>query len=85
MEWGGCISLQKQPHPRRCRALPTATCAPVAACRSDAEKEAAIAGERRVGTAKSMRVGPAAARQLLGLLRSDDPDLKIRQDAGEGS
>jgi hypothetical protein len=32
-----------------------------------------------------MRVGPAAARQLLGLLRSDDPDLKIRQDAGEGS
>jgi hypothetical protein len=34
----------------------------------------------RVGSKSGMRVGPAAATQLLELLRSDNPDLKVKGD-----
>lgn len=47
--------------------------------RSDREKEQEIASLRNVGTATARRVGPVAARQLLQLLRSRDPDLRIRE------
>lgn len=36
-----------------------------------------------MGTATARRVGPAAARQLLQMLRSADPGLRIRE-AKEG-
>ncbi|KAL4434111.1 hypothetical protein ABPG75_000552 [Micractinium tetrahymenae] len=57
--------------------------------RSDKEKEQEIASLRNVGTATVRRVGPAAARQLLQLLRSSDPNLRIREPkegeaAGQG-
>lgn len=38
---------------------------------------------QRAGSSIAMRVGPAAARQLLALLRSDDPGLRIKA-GGEG-
>lgn len=56
---------------------------PSCICRSDREKEQEIASLRNVGTATARRVGPVAARQLLQLLRSRDPDLRI-WEAKEG-
>ena len=37
----------------------------------------------RVGSKSGMRVGPAAATQLLELLRSGDPDLKVKGEEKE--
>lgn len=37
----------------------------------------------RVGTATARRVGPAAARNLLQLLRCDDPNLRVKRDGKE--
>lgn len=48
--------------------------------RSDAATCKEIADLIRVGSKSGMRVGPAAATQLLELLRSGNPDLKV---AGE--
>ena len=39
----------------------------------------------RVGSKSGMRVGPAATKQLLELLRSEDPDLKAKGDEKEGA
>lgn len=38
---------------------------------------------RRAGGTR-MRVGPAAARQLLALLRSDAPDLRLKAGGEDG-
>ena len=48
--------------------------------RSDAATSKEIADMIRVGSKSAMRVGPAAATQLLELLRSDNPDLKVKGD-----
>lgn len=56
---------------------------PLPPSRSDADKESEIAGMARKGTARPMRVGPAAAKQLLQLLRSSDPNLRISKKAAE--
>lgn len=59
-------------------------CAPPLHCRSDKEKETELADMDRVGHARVKRVGPAAARQLLSLLRCDNPNLRIKAgEAGE--
>ncbi|KAI3434817.1 hypothetical protein D9Q98_002874 [Chlorella vulgaris] len=51
--------------------------------RPDVEKEKEIAQEMRVSVSAStkMKVGPAAARQLLQLLRCEDPSLRISKEA----
>ena len=51
--------------------------------RSDAATSKEIADMIRVGSKSGMRVGPAAATQLLELLRSDNPDLKVKGDDKE--
>lgn len=55
-------------------------------CRSDADKESEIkqmTRTRKNGGKDGMRVGPAAARQLLQLLRSSDPNLRISSSGKE--
>lgn len=55
----------------------TPSCSPD---RSDASKEAEIKEMTRTAISQGkagMRVGPAAAKQLLHLLRSSDPNLRI--------
>ncbi len=64
---------------RPARCCPPLASAPCPAFRSDREKEQEIANLRNVGTATARRVGPVAARQLLQLLRSSEPDLRIRE------
>ncbi|PRW57835.1 crossover junction endonuclease EME1B-like [Chlorella sorokiniana] len=54
--------------------------------RSDADKEGEIKQmerTRKAGGKSGMRVGPAAARQLLQLLRSGDPNLRISSSSKE--
>ena len=77
----------------QCSCLPPSACATAALCpflpcparlltwrRSDAATCKEIADMIRVGSKSGMRVGPAAATQLLELLRSDNPDLKVKGD-----
>jgi hypothetical protein len=69
-----CLSLLANHH-----ALPGHLCNR----RPDVEKEKEIAQEMRVSVSAStkMKVGPAAARQLLQLLRCEDPSLRISKEA----
>lgn len=47
--------------------------------RDDGDKQRELQELRRTGGTSNMRVGPAAAKQLLQLLRCDDPGLKVKK------